>query len=133
MTTNEDGPEWSTVVRRVTVNQSNQMVIKDTQINGSTPETLFHQRLPTGVTSTKTILYYKRVVNIRDAFALHIKAKFHSNVATTRLSSWEHESDERTVSATEFGSHANSPVVGKFCKILRWNEEKDKVSGFSDR
>ena len=38
-----------------------------------------------------------------------------------------------TISATELDSHADSPVVGRYCKILRWHEAKAKVSGFSDK
>jgi len=35
-----------------------------------------------------------------------------------------------TLSSTELDSHADSPVVGKFCKILELTGKTVKVSGF---
>ena len=39
--------------------------------------------------------------------------------------------DTTTLSTTELDSHADSPVVGKYCKILELTGKTVKVSGFT--
>ena len=40
-------------------------------------------------------------------------------------------SDDSTISATELDSHADSPVVGRYCTILEDTGRKARVSGFT--
>ena len=122
------------MIRYVATNKANNRVIEDMSINGNTPETLYQQLLPDGSTSIRTILYYNNITNICDTFALHIQSKLNCNVLTAEslLSKGENVDVMDQISATELESHTDSPVVGKYCKVLRWHEEKARVSGFSD-
>ena len=39
--------------------------------------------------------------------------------------------DDDTISATELDSHADSPVVGKYCTVLEDTGRNARVSGFT--
>ena len=41
------------------------------------------------------------------------------------------DDDTQTISATELDSHADLPVVGKYCRILEDTGRKARVSGFT--
>ena len=57
-TTNNKGPAWSSVIRRVTTDLATNEVIEDIKITSKTPDALLNRELPSTVTDLQTILYY---------------------------------------------------------------------------
>ena len=57
-TTNAEGPDWSLVSRRVTVDTDRNEVIEDLRVDAGVSDKHLHRALPAGVRNIKTILYY---------------------------------------------------------------------------
>ena len=54
----QSGPNWNQVVRRITINNVNGKIIENLKIHDGLRDKLLLQKLPSGISSITTILYY---------------------------------------------------------------------------
>lgn len=66
--------------------------------------------------------------NVGSTFSGYLLTRFQHHISSTETASL---GSYNTVSATELDSHADSPVVGKFCQVLEDTGRKARVSGFT--